>query len=108
MSRDDDGPDPLTILYVDDEEEFRELTKRYLERKGDVIVHTAASAAEALNMLRKRSYDAIVSDYQMPRIDGVEFLKKLRSSGDNSPFILFTGKGREDVAVEAFESGADH
>ena len=52
------------------------------------------------------NFEAIVSDYQMPDMDGIEFLKEVRRK-DKTPFILFTGKGREEVAIEAINSGAD-
>jgi len=52
-------------------------------------------------------FDVIVSDYQMPEKDGLDFLRELRESGNNIPFILFTGKGREEVAVKALNLGAD-
>ncbi|MDD4281836.1 MAG: PAS domain S-box protein [Candidatus Methanofastidiosa archaeon] len=98
----------LIILYVDDEDGFRDLTKCYLERSGDVRVDTASSAAEALSLLRACTYDAVVSDYQMPTTDGIALLRAIRASGSSIPFVLFTGKGREDVVVRAFECGADY
>ena len=52
-------------------------------------------------------YDAIISDYQMPGTNGIDFLKSLRSKGNKMPFILFTGRGREEVVIEALNSGAD-
>jgi DNA-binding response OmpR family regulator len=58
-------------------------------------------------MLQLHPYDVIVADYLMPEMDGIEFLKGLRASGCTIPFIIFTGKGREDVAIEALNSGAD-
>ncbi len=97
----------LRLLYVDDEEGLREVTKLYLERAGDILVDTAESAAEAFAMMRKQPYDAIISDYQMPVMDGVKFLKAVRASGMIVPFLLFTGKGREDVVIEAYECGAN-
>ena len=57
--------------------------------------------------MAQKNYDAIVSDYQMPGEDGIDFLKSLRSVKNNIPFILFTGKGREEVVIEALNSGAD-
>ncbi len=100
---------PLTIsvLYVDDEVPLLQLTKRYLERGGNFSVDTAESAGEALEILQRREYDAIVSDYQMPGMDGIELLKALRTSENTTPFIIFTGKGREEVVIQAFENGAD-
>ncbi len=50
---------------------------------------------------------AAVSDDQMPAMDGIEFLKAVRGWGDKTPFIIFTGKGREDVVIEALNTGAD-
>ncbi len=66
------------------------------------------SAPAALEILKKRSYDAIVSDYQMPEMDGIAFLKIVRTIDPTLPFIIFTGRGREEVVIEALNSGADH
>jgi PAS domain S-box-containing protein len=57
--------------------------------------------------MESATYDAIISDYQMPEMDGIKFLKQIRSSGNSIPFILFTGRGREEVVIEAINSGAD-
>jgi DNA-binding response OmpR family regulator len=94
-------------LALDDETSLCELTKEFLENSEYINVDTAGSVAEARMAIGKRRYDAIVSDYQMPGEDGIQFLKSLRSSGDTTPFILFTGKGREDVVIEALNNGAD-
>lgn len=53
------------------------------------------------------SYDAVISDYQMPQMNGIELLKAIRAAGSPIPFIIFTGKGREDVVIEALNEGAD-
>ncbi|MHB8164624.1 MAG: PAS domain S-box protein, partial [Methanoregula sp.] len=70
-------------------------------------VTTADSAQVALNLLKSNGVQAIVSDYQMPGMNGIEFLKQVRTENKAIPFILFTGKGREEIAIEAFENGAD-
>jgi PAS domain S-box-containing protein len=97
----------ISVLYVDDEVPLLRLTKRYLERGGNFSVDTAESAGEGLEKLRATKYDVIVSDYQMPCVDGIELLKDLRASENITPFIIFTGKGREEVVIQAFENGAD-
>jgi len=96
-----------SILYVDDEPMLLELAKLFLEKTGDFRVDTVISATEALDILAKTSYDCIISDYQMPVMDGIVFLKTFRSKGNVGPFIIFTGKGREEVVIEALNNGAD-
>jgi PAS domain S-box-containing protein len=98
---------PYTILYVDDEPELLNLGKIYLEMQGDFIVDTCLSVKECLDAGDLIRYDAIVSDYQMPDMDGLAFLKLVRSDFGSLPFILFTGKGREEVVIEAINSGVD-
>jgi PAS domain S-box-containing protein len=61
-----------------------------------------------MELIESRHFDAVVSDYQMPRMDGIELLKLLRSKRINVPFVLFTGWGREDVAIAALNNGADY
>jgi PAS domain S-box-containing protein len=97
----------IHVLYVDDEPSLLELTKLFLERDEEFNVEPAVSAEEALGLLQDHMYDAIVSDYQMPGMSGIEFLQHIRQSGNSTPFIIFTGKGREEVVIEAINSGAD-
>jgi PAS domain S-box-containing protein len=97
----------ITALYVDDEEALLDLGRIFLERQGAFAIKTALSAEDALENMRTTRYDAIISDYQMPGLNGIEFLKKVRSQYADIPFILFTGKGREAVVIEAINNGAD-
>jgi DNA-binding response OmpR family regulator len=97
----------IKILHVDDDPSFLKVTKQCLETQGEFEVDTASSVNEALGKLEKTDYDAVVSDYQMSGKDGLEFLKELREKGNTVPFIVFTGKGREQVAITALNLGAD-
>ncbi|NLZ30520.1 MAG: PAS domain S-box protein, partial [Methanomicrobiales archaeon] len=100
-------PSPDTILYVDDESALLEITKLFLERAGDIAVDTTTNPLEAYEMIVAGRYDAVVSDYLMPEMDGIALLKRVRGSGSQVPFIIFTGRGREEVAIEALNNGAD-
>lgn len=96
-----------SILYVDDEPAFLDIAGLYLKRSGDLQVDTSSSAKQALKMLHAKKYDAIISDYQMPAMNGIELLKRLRKSGDSIPFIIFTGRSREEIVIQALNEGAD-
>lgn len=95
------------VLYVDDEPALLEIAKLILEQQGEFTLTTITSAIEALTMMRETGYDAVISDYQMPVMDGIVFLKETRAIFGDLPFILFTGKGREEVVIEAINNGAD-
>jgi len=98
----------IRVLHVDDEAGFLKAAKQILEMQGAFRVDTASSVEEATEKMTEKEYDAIVCDYIMPRRGGLQFLRELRDSGNNIPFIMFTGKGREEVAIEALNLGADH
>ncbi|PKL60907.1 MAG: hypothetical protein CVV33_00260 [Methanomicrobiales archaeon HGW-Methanomicrobiales-4] len=97
----------VSVLLVDDEPALLDITITYLERCEDFCVHGVTSVQKAREFLSKQSYDVIISDYMMPETDGLAFLKELRRKGNTIPFIIFTGRGREEVAIEALNNGAD-
>ena len=95
------------VLIVDDEPAFLELEQQYLGKSG-LATTPCKSASEAIDELEGGDYDIVVSDYQMPEVDGIDFLRTLRKDGYDQGFILFTGKGREDVAIDALNEGANY
>jgi CheY-like chemotaxis protein len=105
----------LSVLLVDDEPSVLEVTRRYLEQDGEMTVTTASSAEEALNLLIGERFDAIVADYQLNAVTGIDLLKAVRgvpegtgSIGYDPAFIILTGKSREKVAIDALNYGADY
>ena len=100
--------DFVHVLHVDDDSGLLEVAKQILEIEGQFKVESELSVDEALERLRREEFDVIVSDYEMPEKNGLEFLKEIRSNTNYVPFILFTGKGREDVVIQALNLGADH
>jgi CheY-like chemotaxis protein len=96
-----------SVLLVDDEPALLEVLKPFVERSGEMTVQTTQSATEALKILPEKSFDVIIVDYDMPVINGIEFLKILRSQGDTTPVIIFTGVGHERTAIDAINYGAN-
>lgn len=97
----------IRILHVDDEVGFLDLVGFFLKREGDFEVETTTTAESALEKMESEDYDAIVVDFSLPGMDGIELLKIVRAKGLRIPYVLFTGKGKEETAVEALNSGAD-
>jgi PAS domain S-box-containing protein len=97
----------ITVLYVDDEPSLLDAVKLTLEDLGSYRVDTALSAEKGLSMLRSIPYDAIISDYDMPDIDGIEFLRYVRAHHGTIPFILYSGIPKEDVLIDAINGGVN-
>lgn len=96
----------IDVLHVEDDEGFSELCVEFLERQdGSLSVHTESRPSDALNYLDENDVDCVVSDYEMPEMDGLNFLETLRERGSEIPFILFTGKRSEEIASEAISRG---
>ena len=99
----------VEVLQVDDDASILEAAKLVLQDIDYALkVDTAHSVDEALTKLAKKQYDVIVSDYEMPLKNGLDFLKIIKEKTPNMPFILFTGRGREEVAIQALNLGANH
>ncbi|MBV0902855.1 PAS domain S-box protein [Haloarcula salina] len=95
----------VRVLHVDDEVDVADLTATFLERDERFSVDIATSASEGLDRLAAESIDCVVSDYEMPEMDGIEFLETVRDEYPDLPFILFTGQGNEEIASEAISAG---
>jgi CheY-like chemotaxis protein len=95
-----------TVLIVDDSATDRKLAGGLLERSGEFQVIYASDGQDALAQLELHLPDMIVTDLNMPGIDGLELTKIIRSDYSFLPVILMTAKGSEDVAVQALQLGA--
>lgn len=96
----------IRVLHVDDEQDFTDLVATFLERAGDEFhVQTAPSPEAGLELLAEHEFDCIISEYDMPRTNGLEFLEAVRERDADLPFVLYTGKGSEEVASEAISAG---
>jgi CheY-like chemotaxis protein len=98
--------DTIEVLHVDDDTAFTALTPTFLTRESaQFSVTTACSPTEGMAHLQNEHVDCVVSDYDMPETNGIEFLEQVREDFPDLPFILFTGKGSETVASEAISAG---
>ena len=69
--------------------------------EGNFIVDSVGSIEEAEERIAQKEFDAIVCDYEMPRKNGLQFLKELREKRIDTPFIVLTGRSREEIAIQA-------
>ncbi|MFQ3475550.1 response regulator [Halonotius sp. F2-221B] len=100
-----DDSDAISVLLVDDDEDFVALASTLLEAESDRIETTTETRpADALDRVDLDAIDCVVSDYRMPEMDGIEFLETIRADYPELPFILFTGKGDEEVAKQAISA----
>lgn len=97
----------MSVLFVDDDKDYVELAVRFLKSGCIDSVDGVTSAMEALQRLESREYDVIICDYLMPEMDGVQLLEEIRSRGIDTPFVLMTGKDREDTVSDPIALGAN-
>lgn len=97
----------ITILHVDDDPRLGDLVAEFLERENTrFTVVTETSASDGLDHIEAETPDCVISDYDMPGQNGLDFLNAVRDTYPDLPFILFTGKGSEEVASAAISAGA--
>lgn len=97
-----------TILIVENSPEDREMYRRYLlrDRDYDYTVIEASLGEEGLNLWRQHQPDAVLLDYRLPDLDGLEFLAALQTQQQPLPIVMITGAGNEAIAVKAIKAGA--
>jgi len=95
-----------SILLVDDQRDLAEVTALHLEERRETFdVQLAAGGEAALDTLAETTVDCVVSDYEMPEMDGLELLRAVKDREPSLPFILYTGRGSEEIASEAISAG---
>jgi len=97
----------IPILFIDDNKELCTLFQIYLEDTGDFSVHTCHDGQDALEYLKDHSVMAVISDYDMPEMNGVDLLRELREIHPHLPFIMLTGNDSKETAIAALNAGAD-
>lgn len=100
----------LKVLVVDDQTSVRQMTRLTLEEIGVRLIHEAENGSRAIEMASVQPLDLIISDYNMPEMDGIEFLRAVRGhpSARRVPFILVTGRGDRELVVKAAQAGANN
>jgi len=98
----------MQILLVDDDPDLLDLICRFLEKEEEMRIDTCMSGTEALDALNTTHYDAIVLDYELPGMNGIDFLRMIKGRGNDTPIIVFTGKGQEETVIKALNYGADY
>ena len=93
-------------MLVDDSKDILELSELVLGKENqDFNIETTTNPHEVLERFQEKNLDAIVSDYDMPQMTGIELLEEIRELDRDFPFILYTGKGTEEVAIDAINAG---
>lgn len=96
----------IDILHVEDEPGFADMAKTFLKREDDRFeIVSASNPKDGLDLLSDNEFDCIISDYDMPERNGIEFLEAVRDEHPDQPFILYTGMGSEEIASEAISAG---
>jgi len=97
----------IPVLFIDDNVELCTLFQMFLEEKGDFSVHICNSGDEALLYLQDNKVMAVISDYDMPEMNGIDLLNQIRTIHPRLPFIMLTGNDSKETAIAALNAGAD-
>ena len=95
------------ILIIEDEEPIRRVLVRILKEEDDNFdIHEASDGKLGLDLLKNESFDLVLCDIKMPKVDGIELLQRTRKNNSTIPFIMLTGHGNIETAVESMKLGA--
>lgn len=101
-----DVGDRVNILHIEDDPDFADLVSTFLQREREEFeVITETDPETGLETISNHDIDCVVCDYDMPNLTGLDVLDKVRGGHSDLPFILFTGKGSEEIASEAITAG---
>ena len=100
----------MRIMIVDDDARMRQALTRLLQNAGIQSVEQASDGQEALDRLVSgvAHVDLIITDCTMPRLDGIEFVRALRSRGDHTPVIMISGEHNPDLVIQAVKTGVNN
>jgi two-component system chemotaxis response regulator CheY len=100
----------LKVLVVDDQNSVRQMTRMTLEQIGVRHIHEAENGKKAIDTASLQPLDLIITDYNMPEMDGLELLRAVRGhpAARRVPFILVTGRGDRELVVKAAQAGANN
>src|SRR5258708_17033407 len=98
----------MHVLVIDDDARLRQVLARLLRTSGFDVVDEASDGEEALLALNKIHPDLILTDCQMPRLDGIAFVRQLRARGDQTPVIMLSGHGDPHQVVVAVKAGVNN
>ena len=100
----------MRILSVDDFSTMRRIVKNILKQLGYTNVDEAENGATAIDAMREKKYDLIISDWNMPVKTGIEFLKEVRADPElkDTPFLMVTAEAEKDNVVEAMQAGVSN
>ncbi|MFW9997080.1 MAG: response regulator [Candidatus Odinarchaeota archaeon] len=104
----------ISVLHLDDEEEFLEMTRVYIDSfnretrdQVPVRIDSSTDPVEVLERLQENDHDVLITDYKMPVLDGLQVLEAVRKQSA-IPVIILTGRGKEEVIIQALDLGADY
>ncbi len=103
-------PADIKILVVDDMSTMRRIVKSILNQLGFTNIEEAENGKQALAKLKAEKFDFVVTDWNMPEMDGLELVKAIRSDEElkNIPVLMVTAEGKKESVIEALKAGVNN